>query len=127
MAKRRTILDEEFRGESALPLWREALLGIDWLSLRMSAVYLGIGIPHGDNSGVIVIPGFMGSDQYLGDMYAWLGRIGYEPYQSGIGRNAECPEILTMRLYETIDRAVEETGSKVHLIGHSLEIGRAHV
>src|SRR5438093_6198396 len=120
MAKRRTILDEEFHGESALPLWREALLGIDWLSLRMSAVYLGIGIPHGDNSGVIVIPGFMGSDQYLGDMYAWLGRIGYEPYQSGIGRNAECPEILTMRLYETIDRAVEETGSKVHLIGHSL-------
>src|SRR5712692_10400536 len=109
MAKQRKFIEEEFKADSALPLWREALLGIDWLSLRMSAVYLGIGIPHGDNSRVIIIPGFMGSDQYLADMYAWLGRIGYEPYHSGIGRNAECPEILTMRLHETIDHAYEET------------------
>ncbi len=118
--KPKSIIQEEFESSSALPLWREALLGIDWLSLRMSPVYLGIGIPGGDNSGVIVIPGFMGSDQYLGDMYSWLGRIGYQPYLSGIGRNAECPEVLTMRLHETIDRAYRETGAKVHLIGHSL-------
>jgi len=79
MAKRRKYLDEEFEASASLPLWREALLGIDWLSLRISAVYLGIGIPHGDNSAVLIIPGFMGSDQYLGDMYSWLGRIGYQP------------------------------------------------
>jgi pimeloyl-ACP methyl ester carboxylesterase len=120
MAKRSKYLDEEFEASASLPLWREALLGIDWLSLRISAVYLGIGIPHGDNSAVLIIPGFMGSDQYLGDMYGWLGRIGYAPYLSGIGRNADCPEVLTMRLRETIDRAAEETGSKVHLVGHSL-------
>ncbi len=120
MAKGPKFLDEEFTSSSALPLWREALLGIDWLSLRMSGVYLGIGVPHGDNSGVVVIPGFMGSDQYLGDLYSWLGRIGYQPYLSGIGRNAECPEVLTMRLHETIVRAHEETGTKVHLVGHSL-------
>ena len=113
--KRPKFLQEEFESSSALPLWREALLGIDWLSLRMSPVYLGLGIPGGDNSGVVVIPGFMGSDQYLGDMYSWLGRIGYEPYLSGIGRNAECPEVLTMRLHETIMRAYKE------------KIGRAHV
>jgi pimeloyl-ACP methyl ester carboxylesterase len=62
----------------------------------------------------------MGSDQYLGDMNAWLRRIGYTPYLSGIGRNAECPDILSLRLYETIDRAYDETGGPVHLIGHSL-------
>jgi triacylglycerol lipase len=120
MAKQRKYLEEEFEASASLPLWREALLGIDWLSLRVSAVYLGIGIPHGDNSAVLVIPGFMGSDQYLGDMYGWLGRIGYQPYLSGIGRNADCPEVLTMRLRETIDRAHAETGGKVHLVGHSL-------
>jgi len=120
MSKQRKYLEEEFEASASLPLWREALLGIDWLSLRISAVYLGIGIPHGDNSGVVVIPGFMGSDQYLGDMYGWLGRIGYQPYLSGIGRNADCPEVLTMRLRETIDRAHAETGGKVHLVGHSL-------
>ena len=120
MAKRRKYLEEEFESSASLPLWREALLGIDWLSLRISAVYLGIGIPHGDNSAVLIIPGFMGSDQYLGDMYGWLGRIGYQPYLSGIGRNADCPEVLTMRLRETIDRAYQESGGKVHLVGHSL-------
>src|SRR6266511_3028863 len=121
MAKRRKYLDEEFESSASLPLWREALLGIDWLSLRISAVYLGIGIPHGDNSAVIMIPGFMGSDQYLGDMYGWLGRIGFQPYFSGIGRNAEFPEVLTLCLRETIDRANQETGGKVNRVGHSLD------
>jgi len=116
----RTVLDDRFRSNAALPLWREALLGIDWLSLRISPVFRGIGVPQGDGSAVIVVPGFLGSDQYLGDMHAWLRRVGYTPYLSGIGRNAECPEVLSNRLQETINRAQRETGAKVHLIGHSL-------
>src|SRR3989304_10137567 len=111
--------DEEFES-MALPLWREAFLGIDWLSLRASAVYRGIGVPRGDNSAVVVIPGFMGSDQYLGDLFSWLRRIGYQPYMSGIGRNAECPNVLAERLLETVERVYGETGGKGHLIGHSL-------
>lgn len=116
----RKYLEEEFQASSTLPLWREAFLGIDWISLRMSPVFRGIGIPHGDQSAVVVIPGFMGSDQYLGDMNAWLRRIGYTPYLSGIGRNAECPDVLSLRLAQTIEKAYEETGAPVHLIGHSL-------
>jgi pimeloyl-ACP methyl ester carboxylesterase len=113
-------LEEEFQASSTLPLWREAFLGVDWLSLRMSPVFRGIGIPRGDGSGVVIIPGFMGSDQYLGDMNGWLRRVGYTPYNSGIGRNAECPDVLSLRLRQTLDRAYEETGGPVHLIGHSL-------
>jgi hypothetical protein len=75
----REYLQEEFQASSALPLWREAFLGMDWIALRMSSVYRGIGIPRGDGSAVVVIPGFMGSDQYLGDMNAWLKRIDYRP------------------------------------------------
>jgi pimeloyl-ACP methyl ester carboxylesterase len=116
----RQYLHEEFQASTTLPLWREAFLGIDWISLRMSPVFRGLGVPHGDGSAVVVIPGFMGSDQYLGDMNAWLRRIGYTPYLSGIGRNAECPDVLSLRLLQTIDRAYEETGNPVHLIGHSL-------
>ena len=103
-----------------LPLWREALLGVDWISLRLSPVFQGIGVPHGDGSGVLLVPGFMGSDRYLGDMRAWLGKIAYSPYLSGIGRNVECPNILSERLHQTMLRAYEETGEKVHIIGHSL-------
>jgi triacylglycerol lipase len=116
----RKYLQEEFQSSSTLPLWREAFLGIDWLSLRMSPVFRGVGIPRGDKSAVVVIPGFMGSDQYLGDMNAWLKRINYTPYHSGIGRNAECPDVLSTRLADTIADAYEETGGPVHLIGHSL-------
>jgi len=119
MATSQGPLQENFE-PMALPLWREAFLGLDWLSLRASAVYRGIGVEHGDGSAVIVIPGFMGSDQYLGDLHAWLRRIGYQPFLSGIGRNAECPNVLAERLHATIDDAAKSTGGPVHLIGHSL-------
>jgi pimeloyl-ACP methyl ester carboxylesterase len=103
-----------------VPLWREALVGVDWLALRLSPVYYGVGVPHGDGAPVIVIPGFLGSDTYLMEMYNWLRRIAYRPYYSRIGRNAECPDLLRDRLFETMDEAYEETGRKLRLIGHSL-------
>lgn len=125
MAKKRAFTDEELRDAEEmqsqnLPLWREALLGVDWLSLRVSPVFQGIGVPHGEGAGVILVPGFMGSDRYLGDMRSWLGKIAYSPYVSGIGRNLECPNILSERLHQSMLRAYDDTGEKVHLIGHSL-------
>jgi triacylglycerol lipase len=84
-------------------------------------VYYGLGVPHGDSSGVVIIPGFPGTDLYLMELHGWLGRIGYRPYFSGIGINADCPNLLIQRhLNETIARARAETGRKIHLIGHSL-------
>lgn len=123
--KRRPFTDEELRDAEEmqtqnLPIWREALLGVDWISLRISPVFQGIGVPHGDGSAVVLVPGFMGSDRYLGDMRSWLGKIAYSPYLSGIGRNVECPNILSQRLHQTMQRAYDETGDRVHLVGHSL-------
>lgn len=103
-----------------VPLWRESLFGVDWLSLRLSPVYYGIGVPRGDGSPVVIIPGFLGSDNYLMEMYYWLRRIGYRPYYSRIGRNAECPDVLMERFFGTMDTAYQETGRQLHLVGHSL-------
>lgn len=103
-----------------VPLWREVLVGVDWLSLRLSPVYYGIGVPRGDGAPVIIIPGFLGSDNYLIEMYYWLRRIGYKPYYSRIGQNSECPDVLNERLLATMNTAYEETGRKLHLVGHSL-------
>jgi pimeloyl-ACP methyl ester carboxylesterase len=105
---------------SQRPLWREAFVGIEWLALRSSPVYYGLGVPRGDGSAVIVIPGFMGTDMYLQEIYYWLRRIGYRPYMSRIGWNAECVDMLVNRLSETITKAHAETSGKVHLVGHSL-------
>jgi pimeloyl-ACP methyl ester carboxylesterase len=105
----------------ALALWQEALFGVEVLLLHASPAYYGAGVPAGDGSGVVVIPGFLGTDLYLMEMYAWLARLGYKAYFSGIGLNAACPNLLIKRrLNETIDRARAETGRKIHLIGHSL-------
>jgi triacylglycerol lipase len=102
-------------------VWTEALFGAEILLLHATPVYYGFGVPHGDGSGVIIIPGFLGTDLYLTELHGWLGRIGYRPYFSGIGINAECPNLLIQRhLRDTIETAVQETGRKVHLIGHSL-------
>lgn len=111
----------EHEAEAEIPIWKEALFGAELLLLHASPVYYGLGIPHGDNSAVVVIPGFLGTDLYVTHLHAWLERIGYRAYLSGIGLNAECPNLLIRyRLAATITKAVEETGRKVHLIGHSL-------
>lgn len=118
-----TSLNQPVEGEDApvLSMWQEALAGVEALLLHAAPVYYGLGIPRGDGSGVIILPGFLVNDIYLMEMYAWLKRIGYQPYYSGIRWNADCPNLIIGRvLNETLERACDETGDRVHLIGHSL-------
>lgn len=101
--------------------WTEALFAAEILLLHATPVYYGFGVPRGDGSAVVLIPGFLGTDLYLMELHSWLERIGYRAYFSGIRINAECPNLLVQRhLNETIEKALDETGRKIHLIGHSL-------
>jgi hypothetical protein len=107
--------------ESDISPWTEALFAAEVLMLHATPVYYGFGVPRGDGSGVVIIPGFLGTDLYLMELHGWLQRIGYRSYFSGIGINAECPNLLVQRqLNKTIEKALTETGRKIHLIGHSL-------
>jgi len=90
---------------ASVPIWRERLAGFDWLALRTSAVFYGCGVPRGDGAGVVLVPGFLGTDWYLLELHGWLARIGYRPYLSRIGRNAECLDLLSDRLLETVETA----------------------
>jgi len=101
-------------------IWKESLWPMDWLALRLSPVYNGSAVPRGDGSPVVLVPGFLGTDAYLCELHSWLGRIGYRPYLSGIGINAQCPGRLTERLLSTVERAHAETGMPVRIVGHSL-------
>ena len=102
------------------PIGNEAGAGRDWLRLRLSPVYYGIGVPHGHGEPVVVTPGFMGTDLSLLELYWWLGRIGYRPYYSGLGLNVDCPDASSDLVLATVRRAAGETGQRVRLIGHSL-------
>jgi pimeloyl-ACP methyl ester carboxylesterase len=93
---------------------------VEWLSLRTSAVYQGWGVPRGDGSAVLVVPGFMSGDAVMYELFSWLGRIGYRPYLSEIGFNASCPGRTGAKLVRIAERAHAETGGKVKVIGHSL-------
>ena len=102
------------------PILSEPLFLLEMLDLRLSPEYYGTGLPRGDESAVVIIPGLLGLDFYLFELHGWLRRIGYRPYYSGFGVAADCPDRLSQQLDQTIDRACTETGRRVHLIGHSL-------
>ena len=102
------------------PVGNEVGFYREWVRLRLSPVYYGHGIPHGKGEPVVVVPGFMGTDLSLMELYWWLARIGYRPYYSGLGLNVDCPDSSTDLVLGTVRRAEEETGERVRLIGHSL-------
>lgn len=120
MQKRESQVRED-AAEADISIWKEALFAAELLLLHASPVYYGLGVPPGDGSAVIIIPGFLGTDHYLAQLRFWLSRIGYRSYFSGIGLNAECPNLLIQyRLNSVIDTARANTNRKIHLIGHSL-------
>ncbi len=108
--------------ESAqLPMWQEWLAGAELAFLQISPVYWGKGIPHGDGSAVVLVPGFLSTDLYLTQFAIWLRRIGYQAFYSGIRLNADCPNLLIRRnLQDAIEQANKSSKGKIHLIGHSL-------
>jgi hypothetical protein len=58
MASSRNGVRKEYEAVS-LPIWQELLVGFEMATLRISPVYWGFGVPEGDGSAVVVIPGFM--------------------------------------------------------------------
>lgn len=104
-----------------LPVWQEWLAGVELAFLQVSPIYWGYGIPHGDGSAAVVVPGFLGTDLYLTQFAIWLRRIGYKTFYSGIRLNADCPNLLIrLNLNEAIEEACKSTRGKIHIIGHSL-------
>jgi len=109
--------------EAAAPssIWHEWMVGVELAFLRLSPLFWGYGVPRGDGSAVVLVPGFLGSDLYLSHIGSWLDRIGYQSFYSGIKLNADCPNLLIRRyLNESIEQACKSSRGKIHLIGHSL-------
>jgi len=57
--------------EAKVSIWQEAFFAADVLLLHSSPVYYGLGVPRGDGSAVILIPGFLGTDGYLSQFHTW--------------------------------------------------------
>jgi pimeloyl-ACP methyl ester carboxylesterase len=87
--------------------------------LLVDPVYRGSGVPRGDGSPVMTIPGFMAGDGSLGVMREWLRRMGYDARGSGIQMNVDCSDRAVDRLDRRLERIWRQTGRPVALVGHS--------
>ena len=88
-------------------------------ALLRDPVFRGRGVPHGDGRPVLLVPGFLAGDWTLRVMHAWLGRIGYSSYLSGIFFNVQHSERLLAGLRRRVVEVEKEAGARVTLVGHS--------
>ncbi len=102
------------------PLGGEAVAGFELARLIASPVYLGMGVPRGDGRAVLVIPGFLGNDEYLRPLRGWLRRIGYSAHASGIALNVGTLSVLFSNLLQRLEFITSGSPGRAVVIGHSL-------
>ena len=69
--------------------------------------------------GIIVLPGFLGSDAYNKPLVDFLNARGHTASGWMNGRNTG-PDGMRQKMYQEIEYRVQQMGQKVTLIGHSL-------
>ncbi len=69
--------------------------------------------------GVIVAPGFAGTDASMAVLRAWFRRLGYRPIGADLRWNVGCSTELVDRLERRVEAHVAATGGPVVLLGHS--------
>ena len=55
---------------SPLPILSEPCSLLEFAALRLSPVYYGLGVPAGDGTAVVIIPGLLGMDLILVELQA---------------------------------------------------------
>ena len=89
------------------------------LALRGSPIYAATGLPRGDDTAVLVIPGFLEADAAVRTLCTWLRRTGRRPSTPEVKLNADCGEATVRRLERQLEHMATESGGRVAIIGHS--------
>jgi pimeloyl-ACP methyl ester carboxylesterase len=97
----------------------EARAGLELRALLRSRAWRGEGLPRGDGSPVLLIPGFMAGDMTLRLMAGWLERLGHRPVVAGMRANVECSEAAVRRLEKRLARELAGSGRRATIVGHS--------
>ena len=103
--------------------WGHPLRELRWSSelarLLCDPIMRGHGVPHGDGRSVLLLPGFLASDQSLALLASFLRRTGYHPVASGIRFNSGCGHSFDRRMIDRVVGEYERTGRRVAVVGHS--------
>lgn len=87
--------------------------------LRRSAVLAGRGVPPGDGTPVLLVPGFLAGDPSLATMAGWLKRLGYAPCRARMRINVDCTTRALDRLEEQLSDLHARHGRPVAIVGQS--------
>lgn len=98
---------------------REVRWQLELARLLADPVWRGHGVPRGDGSAVLLVPGFLAGDASLSVMARWLRRIGYRPHRAGIAFNVRCADVAVDRLEHALHHAHATSGRPVAIVGHS--------
>ena len=101
-------------------LWQEQRAAWELAELVADPVYYGLGVPRGDGTPVLVLPGFLGSDDYLQVLRGWLRRVGYRSHRSGIAFCAGPIADLLAHLHRRVEAVARAERRPLTLIGHSM-------
>ena len=73
----------------------------------------------GDGLAVLLVPGLLAPDRSLRLLAAYLKRHGFRPRRAGIAANVDCSEREAQRLEKRLERAHDESGRRVAIVGQS--------
>jgi pimeloyl-ACP methyl ester carboxylesterase len=93
-------------------------LGVGTLALRRHPVWT-TPASDGGGVGVVVVPGFGGTDPSMALLRRWLRGRGYPAIGAALRFNVGCTTELLDRLERRVAEHAERTGGPVVLIGHS--------
>ena len=100
------------------PIWLEGRAWLEYAQLMRSPVFAGDGVAPGGGRTLMLIPGFLASDNSLDVIRGWLKRNGYRPLRSGITVNIESSSVLVERIAARIRKELRR-GKKAVIIGQS--------
>ena len=94
------------------------VLGAGRLALQRHPVWTD-RIRDGAGVGVVVVPGFGGSDPSMAMLRQWLNGRGYRPVGASLRLNLGCTADLVAQLEQRVAEHVRRTGGPVVVLGHS--------
>ena len=97
----------------------EARWMLEAVRLLADPVAYGLGVPRGDGRPVVVVPGFLASDDSLMLLRRWLRLVGYRPHTAGFVFNVDCSDRATERVERLAEAVTATSGRRVAVIGHS--------
>jgi triacylglycerol lipase len=87
--------------------------------LLVDPVAYGRGVPRGNGRPVVVVPGFLASDDTLLLLRRWLRFVGYRPHTAGFLFNVDCADRAVERVERLAEAINDTTGRRVAILGHS--------